>query len=125
MSEYDEERDFGDVVLRRKDKSVLLQTADLEVSFELGSLTEMFEEPDLPAGGTTRVIASPPTQYLLFGNRTLGLQNVTSGEYRLTWIDVATGEMSDGGTTAVGGGDELFEAPIGGSVILVLKRIGR
>ncbi len=125
---FDSDRRFAadSVQLRRKGTLVWIDVPPaLPVGFEFGALTSLFDEPEIAAGGTEAVIASPPTAYVLTGRGELGLQDVTTGEYLATWIDLEAREVSEGERITLAGGDERFAAPRSGLVALALTRIGR
>ena len=118
------ERFFNDLRLLRAGKTVWAWYADyMPVAFPFGDLTSLFDESADASGGTQRLIASPPMAYLLIGEGRLELDDVTTGEYRLTWIDFATGQVSEG-SVQLDGGEEAFDAPVDGVVGLALQRIG-
>ena len=111
----------GAIVLEMRDNQVWL--CDPPVGTGLKSMHELFEEPQLAALGTTHVIASPPTAYLLLGEGRLGLEDVTSGEYSMTWIDLNIGTATPSVDVTLDGGDEAFDAP--SDALLVLRRLTR
>lgn len=114
-------RAVGEVVLEVRDGEVWLVEPELVTT--LKDLSELFDEPDLATLGTTHVLASPPTAYVLRGSGTLGLDDVTAGDYALTWVDLDTGTATTDERT-LDGGEETFDAPHA-NALLVLKRVGR
>lgn len=118
------ERFFEDLRLLRAERVLWIWFAEHSpVAFSFGDITSLFDESADAIGGTTRLLASPPTSYLLFGEGELGLGDVTAGEYRATWIDFAAGAVALE-TLSLDGGDETFVAPKPGPIGLALQRVG-
>lgn len=125
---FDAERVFErvEVRLRKRDRAVWIEVGGYPpVVVDLGSLTELFVQPDLGTDGTEIVVAAPPSAYLLIGRGALGLDDVTAGEYDLTWVDLERGRIALGGRRMLDGAEEVFTAPLDGPSALVLRRIGR
>lgn len=112
---------------RRIGKTTWAQLGELGPILELPGLSKlsgMWNEPDLAAAGTERVIASPPSLYIATGTAPLGLDDVTCGDYAITWYDLEAVQMFEEGVVVLDGGEEVLSPPDGpgGRVAVFLRR---
>ena len=112
---------------RRHGTSVWAQPGAPRPFLELPRLTkleDLFTEPELAAAGTTRIVASPPSVYLLTGTAPLGLDDVTCGTYDLTWYDLDNHRLWELEDQILDGGEEVLTPPdaIRGPAALFLRR---
>ncbi len=106
--------------------------APVEVSFDgavVGQvlikqpLGEFFEAPaeDLFAGADACLI-NEPVHYLIIGEATLGIENLTSGAYTVSWHSASESHSQD---MFLDGGDMEFVPPEGDWSLLQLSRTSR
>ncbi len=120
----------ADWELRRVGSDSFLQIDGKGAVLELSGLSKFsgfWDEPELAMDGTTAVLAAPPTLYVAIGTAPLGLDDVTTGDYELTWFDLDRGERTEPRAVVLDGGEESLDAPFDrpGIVALFLRRTSR
>lgn len=87
------------------------------------ALGEFFEAPaeDLFAGANACLV-NEPVHYLVVGEGALGLENLTSGAYTVSWHSPTASQSQD---QYLDGGDMEFERPDGEWTLLQLSRTSR
>lgn len=90
----------------------------------LAKLGELFPEPALALAGTHALLASPPMAYVAVGEGVLGIDDVTCGDYELTWFDLSDGRATAPSRVLLDGGEEVLHPPQGAGerVALLLRR---
>lgn len=87
----------------------------------------LFAEPEWAAGGTSHLAAAAPMLYLARGIAPLGIEDMTTGTYEITWFDLTRLRVAAMAPRDIDGGDESFVPPSGapGPVALLLRRTSR
>jgi hypothetical protein len=96
--------------------------SDLEDCGRLVSFMEATRFPtmaphdELAFGGTEYVLARPGEVYIAYASNlsgSLGIKDVTAGEYDFLWFDCVTGTTVEQSAVPLGGGDQAWPTPAG------------
>ena len=85
----------------------------LQRFFEDADFFRLSPHDELAHGGTKWVLAEPGASYIAYAedlNGQLGLKQMEAGQYRLTWLDCASGRRA-GQSLSLPAGDQTFEKP--------------
>ncbi|MEZ6048185.1 MAG: hypothetical protein R3C11_21935 [Planctomycetaceae bacterium] len=82
--------------------------------FEATDFYRMSNHDELAFGATDYVLAVPGESYIAYAENLtgqIGIRNLSSGEYHITWLDCATGQAINQNKVRVSGGEASWPAP--------------
>lgn len=97
-------------------ESWLRDCKTLQTFFERIPFNQMTPHDSLAGGETQYVLADKEADYVLYsahGAENLGIKQIPSGKYSLTWMDCITGKREIIKSRKVAGGDHIWQKPAG------------